>query len=125
MGKGSKGQEWTEASAGRLHHFRRVYRECVQESEENEADRVRQIYDMSGYTLPPRPTASLPPQHDRDDAIGDKWQNAAGLRPTWMPTFPEEELLSVRHSQILASSFIPQRHIRYVLGRPVLAPRLH
>ena len=125
MSKGSKGPEWTEASAGRLHSFRRVYRDCVQEAKENEADRVLQISEMSEYTVEQRPTPSLPPQHDRDDDIGDKWQNAAGLRPTWMPTFPDEELKSVRHSHILATSFIPQRHLRYVLGRPVLAPRIH
>ena len=125
MGEAGKAAEWTEASAGRVADFRRVYRRSVEDTASNEADRVQQINEMTGANLPPRTPASLPPHHEGDEALADKWKDSAGLHPTWMPTFPQEELLRLRHSQVLASSFVPQRHIRYILGRPVVVPRIH
>ena len=70
------------------------------------------------WASPCEPTAAAPL------AAGDKaekWKATPGLQPTWLPTLPAEELHSLRHRSVLASSFAPQRHVMMVLGRPVVA----
>ena len=125
MARTGSGEEWSEASAGRIANFRQVYREKVENIIEDEKAELEEAGDTTGASLPPRPFRSIPPWRQRDTAKAEKWKHSAGLRFPQMPRTPEEENLSMRHSQVLAASFVPQRHLRFVLGRPVLVPLMH
>ena len=124
MAGSSQHPEWSEASAGRIAQHRRVYQRTVVEEAEQQRELTVQQGSSGEPSLPPQPRTTVPPRHERDDAIADKWKDSQGLRQTWLPTYPHEELQSVRLGYSLAASFAPQRHMRYVLGRPVLAPAI-
>ena len=121
MSRSVSGQEWSEASAGRLANYRQVHRERVEHMIEVEKAELEEA-STTGASLPPRPFRTIPPWRKRDTDKADKWRHSAGLKYTWMPRTAEEENLSIRHSHVLAASFVPQRHLRFVLGRPVLVP---
>ena len=125
MARTGSGPEWSEATAGRIANFRQVYREKVEAELENEKDLLLEEGDPTGASLPPRPFRTIPPWRKRDRAKADTWKHSAGLRIPWMPRSPSEEHLTMRHSHVLAASFVPQRHLRFVLGRPVLVPLIH
>ena len=116
--------EWSEAAAGRIAHHRRVYHRSVVDDAENQRVLPVQQGSSGELSLPPQPLTTVPPRHPRDDAIADKWKDSQGLKQTWLPTYAKEELQSMRLGYSLAASFTPQRHMRYVLGRPVLAPAI-
>ena len=122
MARPGSSPEWSEASAGRIANFRQVYRESVENSIEDEKAEREEARDTTGASLPPRPFRTIPPWRRRDTDKADKWKHSAGLRFTGTPRSAEEENLSMRHSHVLAASFAPQRHLRFVLGRPVLVP---
>ena len=124
MAGSSQHPEWSEAAAGRIAHHRSVYRRELVENAENQSELPVQQGSSGEPSLPPQPLTTVPPRHARDDAIAEKWKDSAGLKQTWLPTYPHEELQSVRLGYSLAASFAPQRHMRYVLGRPVLAPAI-
>ena len=125
MAGSSQHPEWSEAAAGRIAHHRSVYRRSLVEDAEHQRELSVQQGSSGEPSLPPQPrTPTRPPRHPRDDAVADKWKDSQGLRQTWLPTYQHEELQSVRIGYSLAASFAPQRHMRYVLGRPVLAPTI-
>ena len=125
MARAGSGAEWSEATAGRIANFRQVYREKVEDELDNEKDQLLEDGDTTGASLPPRPFRTIPPWRQRDTAKAETWKHSAGLRAPWMPRTPEEKHLTMRHSMVLAASFVPQRHLRFVLGRPVLVPLIH